>query len=309
MRYLDPLAGLVAACLFAALAAQDSQKSADLHAGWDRILQRHVVGERVDYLGLAMHSSDKLDAYLEKLAAVDPAKLGKDDRLAFYINLYNASMVRAVADRYRAGWTPAADEFGVFKAPVVRLRGKATSLDHIENGIVRKEFDEPRIHVALVCGAVSCPPILDRAWRGKTLEATLEARMRKFLTDRSRNDIRPREVRLSKIFEWFKGDFEKGGGSLVDYMQMHGAKIVDGATISHIEYDWSLNIATPRDGEWAEVVGRDLTLRNGQSSHELHKGDVVRVVKRVDGRLAVVSLSGETGTVDAKAVRAHRVGG
>jgi hypothetical protein len=285
------------------------ERVAAAHEIWDRVLGAVVRDERVDYLGLRATALADLDRYLDELAAIDPEELPRDDRLAFYIDLYNASMVRAVLDRYRAGWTPAADEFAVFKAEAVRLNGEATSLDHLEHEIVRARFDEPRIHVALVCGAVSCPPILDRAWRGETVDATLEERMRAFLRDRSRNDIRRDEAELSQIFEWFGDDFRSGDRGLADYLRAHGAaQLRPDATIRFRPYDWSLNIAAPQAGRFVELQegGAHLTTAGGKR-RALSEGDVLMVVTEEGDELRVESLDGHaSGSVPASSVRPHR---
>ena len=87
--------------------------------------------------------------------------------------------------------------------------GDNISLNHLEHEIIRKQFKDPRIHVALVCAAKSCPPLLNRAYRADDLDKVLDENMKRFVTDASRNQIddEKRELRLSKIFEWYPADF------------------------------------------------------------------------------------------------------
>jgi hypothetical protein len=170
-------------------------------------------------------------------------KLPRDEQLAHYINLYNATMLHAVAGRMRDGYTVAERDFAIFKEPLVRLAGgKTVSLDHLEHEIIRKQFKDPRIHVALVCAARSCPPLLNRAYRGNDLDQVLDANMKRFVTDASRNQIdeTKRELRLSKIFEWFADDF--GGKDAVPaYVARYCGKDVAAYRVSYVEYDWTLN--------------------------------------------------------------------
>jgi hypothetical protein len=156
-------------------------------------------------------------------------------------------MIKAVIDRLRDGYSPAENDFAVFKEPLVRVAGvagggKPISLNHLEHEIIRKQFKEPRIHVALVCAARSCPPLLSRAYRADDLDKVLEANMKRFVTDPSRNQIddAKKELRLSKIFEWYADDFG-GKDALPAYVARYAGKDLAGYRVSYLEYDWTLN--------------------------------------------------------------------
>lgn len=244
-------AGVLAAA-GACAAAQDTQPADKPvvvdHTAFDAILREHVRGERVDYLVIRDEQLPALDGYLDALAAVDTSALERDEHLAMLINLYNATMVREVVRRYEPDYTVAADDYAVFKQPLVRLEGKAMSLDALEHEVIRKAFKEPRIHVALVCGAVSCPPLLPRAYRGETLAATLEANMRRFVNDPSRNriDEQAQRLELSQIFNWFAEDFG-GRGKIADYVNAYTQADVSRYKVTYVEYDWSLNIVAAKE--------------------------------------------------------------
>ncbi len=224
------------------------------HGPFDEILQKHVRGERVDYLMLRKQDWGALSSYLDALAAVDTDKLAQPEQLAYYINLYNATVLQTVIERFRAGYSVSENEFKVFDEPLVRLKGKRISLNDLEHKVIRKRFDEPRIHVALVCAARSCPPLLDRAYHAKNLDQTLETQMRAFLRDESRNriDRDARKLHLSKIFEWFAEDFG-GKRKLDNYVNGYVAADVQGYEITFLEYDWSLNLAPPTEGRWVRI--------------------------------------------------------
>ena len=96
--------------------------------------------ERVDYLLLRKHDWDGLVGYLDILAKVSVGDLPRDEQLAFYINLYNATMVNLIVDRMFNGFSPAAEDYRVFKESLVRLRVRRVSLNDLENKIIRKKI-------------------------------------------------------------------------------------------------------------------------------------------------------------------------
>ena len=214
------------------------------HAALDSVLRGNVRSELVDYRRIHDHELARLDAYLDRLAAFDPATLPRDERLAFEINLYNASMIRAVIARLDPRWSPSDSSFAVFHEPLVRTRGGRLSLDSLERE-VRFRFHEPRIHVALVCAARSCPPIAPRAWRGTDLDRMLEQRWLAFAEDPARNRVEEstRTLRLSPIFKWYAEDFAALGGPAAILSRALGRDL-RGWKVDWLDYDWSLNVTT-----------------------------------------------------------------
>lgn len=212
------------------------------HSAFDEILRAAVRDEGVDYRLVRERFTARLDGYLERLAVANPGALPRDERLALYINLYNATMIRAVVERYRPGYSPAEEDFAVFKLPLVRVGGERMSLDDLEHRVVRPEFGEPRVHVALVCAARSCPPLLGRAWTGRDLERLLEQGMRRFVNDPRRNrlDVAARRLELSRIFEWYAEDFG-GRQALAAYVGRYTGRDVAGFEIGFLPYSWELN--------------------------------------------------------------------
>ncbi len=281
------------------------------HAAYDSLLARHVRDERVDYLTLRDEDGARLDAQLAALAAVDPAALSPEARLAFELDLYNATMLRAVCDRYREGWTPAASDFAVFKAPLVRLRSGRRSLDQLEHEGIRPRARDPRVHVALVCAARSCPPLEPRAWSAGDLGPRLDRRMRAFLRDRSRNriDRAAGTLELSRLFDWFAADF--GGAAAVPaYVARVLGEDVDGLRVSFLDYDWSLNLAPPRAGLWRTVAVREAVVRGAPggpaSGRPLGRGEVVREREARGGHVRITLPGGGEGWVERSALRPWR---
>jgi hypothetical protein len=213
------------------------------HSAFDSILKTTVKDQRVDYNAIKKEHLPALSAYLDALAKVDPAKLDKNQQLAFYINLYNATMIKAVTDRLKPGYTPSENNYGIFKEPLVRLNGKTVSLNDLENNIVRPTFKDPRIHVALVCGARSCPPILPRAYAADDVDATLDQNMKNFVADGFRNPIddRSKTLKLSHIFDWYADDFG-GKNQVAAYVSKYAGKSYAGYKVDFTDYSWDLNI-------------------------------------------------------------------
>lgn len=211
------------------------------HAALDSVLAAHVRPDGVDYEGLREHSLGTLTRYLDAMARVNAMALPKRERDAFEINLYNATMLRAVCDRLAPGWTPASDDFAVFKAPLVRLKNRNISLNQLENDVIRPRIRDPRVHVALNCAAKSCPPLQPRAYRAATLDSMLDANMSRFVRDPRHNtiDASKRRMRLSRLFDWYAADF--GGVAAVPvYVAKRLALPTSGWSVEYIDYDWSL---------------------------------------------------------------------
>lgn len=214
------------------------------HSKLDAVLSDVVKGESVDYDLLGTRHRLELFNYLAKMAEIEPMTLPREERLAYYINVYNAYVLHEVVGR-RANdpaWRADANAFALFDDPVVTIRGRRLSLNDLEHRIIRPSFNDPRVHAALVCAARSCPPLLNRAYTGRNVQPLLELNMRRFLEDRTRNPIDEanKQLRLSKIFEWYAGDFG-GRDKLAEYVGGVLGKDFDGYTVSFVEYSWELN--------------------------------------------------------------------
>jgi hypothetical protein len=237
-----PLAGLliVTACAPAAVAESLSD---DLHGTFAPVLADTVQDGRVDYAKVASSHAAALDRYLGDLAAVDLEGAGDADKLAYYINLYNATMLKAVVDGGgRGAFKPSDKDFDVFKRPLVRTKAGAMSLNDLENKVVRPTFEDARVHAALVCAAVSCPPLIDRPYTAAMLDAQLDANVKSWLADPSRNriDDTTKTLRLSKIFDWYADDFG-GKANVAKWVAEKTGRDVGGYKVEFVEYDWTLN--------------------------------------------------------------------
>lgn len=218
------------------------------HGIWDRLLTKHVDADgSVAYRDLAQMDLGALDAYLASIAEARPDTWPEAEQIAFWINAYNAGIVRAVLEGRTA--EPPIGRVKLFKFWKFEAAGKKRSLDEIEHEILRKRFREPRIHFAIVCASASCPPLRRQAYRAADLDAQLEDQGRIFLGDPKRNviDRASGTLQLSAIFDWFRADFDSAAGSVPRFVARY---VIDDATrdwlqgdarVSHLEYDWTLN--------------------------------------------------------------------
>jgi Protein of unknown function, DUF547 len=221
------------------------------HSILDSVLKARVSEGRVDYAALS--KDPRLDDYLAKLEMADPAGLAtRDERLAFWINAYNAYTLKLIVAHYPLKSirdVPHAGLDSPWDIPVAKVGGRVLTLNHIEHVILRKELAEPRIHYAVVCAAVSCPPLRAEAYVAERLDQQIGEQARLFLTKENRFLLKEKRAELSQIFNWFAADF--GGKpeailrSLAPYLDepIKAALASEAAqwTVVHREYDWALN--------------------------------------------------------------------
>jgi len=221
------------------------------HGAWSALLGRRVSDGWVDYAGWKRADQGALAGYLGSLEQVDRAcfeRFSERERLAFWINAYNAYTVRLILDHYPVksirsiGFLPMA----AFRSSFIHLHahgGGALSLNEMEHQILRKQFAEPRIHFAINCASKSCPQLRGEAYRAADLDAQLDDATRRFLLDRTKNRYDPttRTLSVSSIFKWFHEDFEHAAGTVQGFV----GRWLDGAAgarkIEYLDYDWSLN--------------------------------------------------------------------
>ena len=152
------------------------------HQLWNELLKAYVKPNgQVDYKGF-IREKPKLERYLKLLSenAPDRSKWSKNEQLAYWINVYNAYTVKLIVDYYP---TKSIRDLGPrIKIPLIKdvwhykffkIAGVDMSLDEVEHSILRKEFEEPRIHFAINCASVSCPPLLNEAFVASNLENQL----------------------------------------------------------------------------------------------------------------------------------------
>ena len=232
--------------------------SAQDHQLFTDILQECVVNGLVDYKNLK--NDNRLDKYLSQLSNTNPDKLKGDEKLAFWVNAYNAFTLQIVTANYpiesitdlNTGGKIIAYLLGdtVWDKKFITINNKKYSLNDIEHKILRK-MNEPRIHFAIVCASISCPELLNEAFESNTLENQLESQTRKFLDDKTRNDydLKNRQANISELFNWFDDDFGDSDENVLIFISKYvpektSQDIKSNVTewnISYNDYNWNLN--------------------------------------------------------------------
>jgi hypothetical protein len=247
------------------------------HSIYDSLLKKYVHNGRVDYKGF-IASKEEFDTYLKQLGSVsenDYVNWSREEKLVFWINAYNAFTIKAVTNHYPIKRNK--NLVGVFY-PKNSIRqidgvwdklkfqavGRTVTLENIEHGILRKEFKESRIHFAIVCASVGCPDLRGEAYKANVINEQLESAATEFINNPQKGvKINPddKTVRLSRIFDWFGGDFiEKfGNGELfkdrdpkeravLNFVEKHLQFEEERRFLkkgkfktSYLKYDWTLN--------------------------------------------------------------------
>lgn len=211
----------------------------NLHSNWNTLLKTYVDEDgNVDYKNLKS-CSPKIVSYIELLGHnVPTSDWSKNEKLAFYINLYNAGTVKLILDNY-----PLKSIKNISRAwdkEWLKVGEQILSLGDIEHKILRK-MQEPRIHFAINCASYSCPKLKNEAFLTSRMEEQLETATRSFINDSKRNKIDASEVELSKIFKWFKKDFTSKS-SLLDFIKPYTSiEFTKQTDINYLDYNWSLN--------------------------------------------------------------------
>lgn len=217
--------------LLAALAVLPVRAQPSVEAPLDRVLRAVVSTDgRVDYRQLADRHRGDLDAALAAIAAQDAGALRSDaQKTAFLINAYNAHVLSRVLAHPRAGDIEREDLFSAFFRTPVQVAGHSITLDELEHGVLRRQSRvngravpraarslrparvDFRIHAALNCAAVACPPLQRRAFRASTLDRDLGQAFSTFAASDRAARLDGSRVVLSSLFDWFSADFEASG--------------------------------------------------------------------------------------------------
>ncbi len=234
-----------------------SPASAFDFSGWDELLKKHVLvktesGVRfsaVDYP--AMKKDSRYGKLIADIKNFSPATLKtRNDKLAFWINLYNVFAVKMVQDHYPVKGIKDIGSFfnPVWDKTVGVVGGKEVTLSEIEHDILRK-MGEPRIHVAIVCASISCPDLRKEVYTAKSLDAQLEDQAKRFLENRGKGlriERSEGKIFLSSIFKWFEEDFAAGGGVMkfvIKHVPERDGKYLRDNKLktSYLDYNWRLN--------------------------------------------------------------------
>jgi hypothetical protein len=220
------------------------------HRNFDEVLKRHVTGAGLVDYGSLYKNHTQLDAYAQSLSMVDLKSLDESERLATLINAYNAFTIQLIIDHYPLRSIKDIPEAERWKAVRFNLGGKMVSLDQIEHEMIRGKFDEPRIHFALVCASIGCPPLRGEPYTGVGLESQLDDQMK--LTHRNGSmwisfDPSTQTLTLTKLYEWFKQDFLKKAPSVEEFVAQYTPEVKQALDakqpikLAYSDYNWGLN--------------------------------------------------------------------
>ncbi len=226
-------------------------------SGWDALVKKHVGPTTIAGIRLAgvNYPDIKKDPAYSKLIAdlksFSPTTLKTpEEKMAFWINVYNIMAVKVVVDHYPVDSIKEAGSFfkSVWKKKVSVVGGKDVTLNKVEHEILRKMGD-PRIHVAIVCASVSCPDLRNEAYTADRLDSQLDDQLKRFLENKGKGlqvNHKNGRILLSKIFDWFEEDFEPKGGVqafLSRYAPEKDRAFLEkeNLDISYLDYNWDLN--------------------------------------------------------------------
>ncbi len=226
-----------------------SKTDAPSHKDWTKILKKHVNDNGlVNYKGIIKDKKD-FEAYLKLIGDNEPQKSwSADEKEAYWINAYNAFTIKLIIDHYPV---KSIKDIGPknqvpfvntpWQKKFIKIGSKTMKLDEIEHQILRKDFDDPRIHFAVVCASISCAKLRNEAYEADKLDKQLDDQAKDFLSDKSKNVITADKLKLSKYFDWYKKDFTKNG-NLIDYLNKYApVKINKSPGITYNNYNWGLN--------------------------------------------------------------------
>ncbi len=212
------------------------------------------LGRYLDEKGNVDYIKIREDTWLQeqwaRMADTDLSPLSRDDRFAFWMNAYNLFTIKGVlielekSAEWKGNISPI-NKLKFFSFRKFRIAGRKISLNSMEQKILRGEFQDPRVHFAINCGSGSCPILFDRLYRGDMINGYLDKVCKFNMNDPGQvNFDRGKNILyVSRIFKWFKGDFDSAGG-VKEFIKKYWdgpGEAIDGAKLKYMEYDWSIN--------------------------------------------------------------------
>ncbi len=222
------------------------------HDVWNSILNEYVAEGRVDYVGLKKEDSDSLNTYLDMLSRTNPLLLAHEEELAFWINAYNAFVVKAILD----GRSPQTmwGRYWMFRHAKFNVGGTLMSLNDIERLVGGPRFNDPRVFFALSGGCESCPALQNQAYGPNNIDGQLRQVTEAFMADGTKNkvDVKKKVLYLSRIFHWHEEQFMDAGflpqtfflGYLNEPVEEKKPYLL--YTVKYLPFHWTLNGEKPQ---------------------------------------------------------------
>lgn len=216
-----------------------SQSTTDFFAKADTFFKTYVSNGRVKYEAIKKDPV-ALNDLLSMASKIKVSKSEAKTYQAFYINAYNLAVIQGIVKKYPV--KSPLNIKGFFDKTTYTLGGVTTTLNGLENKILRKNFpNEARFHFVLVCAGLGCPPIIAEAYTPSKLETQLQRQTVKALNNPDFIKVKGKKVQLSQIFEWYKEDFTRNGNEIEYVNTFRKEKIPTNAKVSYYPYNWSLN--------------------------------------------------------------------
>lgn len=216
---------------------------------YEQILKYHTknsIYKNTTYVGIDYKNPDvknKINKVVSEIQKFDKNKLKtKNEELAFLINLYNIYVISIIIENLPLNSIMDLGQ-GIFDKKFIYINNQSFSLNDIEHNLIRKNFSEPRIHFALVCGAISCPDIRNEMYSSKKLNEQLEDQTKIFLNLKKGVYIENNIIYLSTLFDWYKDDFGKTDDNIIKFINKYNKITINSKNqIKFIPYLWDLNI-------------------------------------------------------------------
>lgn len=217
------------------------------HQIFDRLLKKFVKENLVDYSGF-LDDRKILQDYLKQFDSVSISKLNKSEQLALFINAYNAFTIELILENYSLKLKSINDIKKPWDIKFCSIEGKKYSLNDIENHFLREKLKEPRIHFAINCASISCPPLQVYAFSPEKIEEQLTEVTFNFMKNPLGVKVNKEVFEISKIFNWFKVDFESKDKTIISFILQYlspeikkNISDISKITIKYQEYNWNLN--------------------------------------------------------------------
>ncbi len=241
-KYCKPQFWMLVVLCGLAMPARALAAKSDPEQGYADLLKRYVKDGRVDYKAIKKHGMPKLNAFL-KFVGDTRWPNDRNARLGLGFDAYNALVIGSVIRYGRP--RSVLDVKGFFKKSEHRVAGKMMSLDHLEKSVINPFAKDPRTHFVLVCAAVGCPKLESKPYGGSQVTQRMERAAQRYLDSPWGAAVRPNQVKLSKIFDWYKKDFG-GPKGVRDFVLRHLSKrkaeqAGKDPKIEFLDYNWTLN--------------------------------------------------------------------
>lgn len=264
---IDNLKKLTAMLLWACV-FYSNDAFAQLEEQVNRFLVQHVHNGLVHYAAIKNNTA-LLDSIVLTMSELHTEKLPDIEAKTFWINAYNIFVIKSVVEQYPI--SSPNNIKGFFDVKKHRIGRLSITLNQLENDLLRKKFPDARLHFALVCAAVDCPPLFNEAYTPEQLPEQLTRQTQKALNNDSfiRVDTVNKKVGISEIFSWYETDFKQEAPTFLSYINKYrNVQIPSDYSVYFYPYNWAIN-------EYSEIqLQTEINIQNYTPSVLLRKGQL-----------------------------------